>query len=438
MIRLSLASLLILIIVLACSTEGVNESNFEAGDTFTSSNIRVVQLDTATVLMSTIKYDSIITSETTRILVGRYEDPVFGVVESSSYLELLPDGYTIDSEAVFDSLVFYLKHDGYFYNDTLTSLTISFEELSQKLSPSDDGFYNSSNITTKGESLGVISFYPRPNDADSLSVKLNDSLGVGLFENFQSKSIVNSDELKEYFKGFRISAENNNGPVMGYSLSGSGMRLFFSVAEENDVVQDYIDFSINQATSPPPFFNEIIAKEPIEALRSFTSQEENRYSRLTGNQSYIQSGVGIATRIEFPHIQTIHDIGGEGTLLGAVLKVRPTVASYNDLLMLRDTLLVFLVDQNNDITEQLSIEDIASVQGILNRNDEEFNNIYYEIPISSYVEELLLGMRDEKEALLLIPNDFNTSVDRYVLTDGSNNESRTSLEITYAVYGEDE
>mgnify|MGYP001410277659 FL=1 len=142
MIRLSLASLLILIIVLACSNDGVNESNFEAGDTFTSSNIRVVQLDTATVLMSTIKYDSIITSETTRILVGRYEDPVFGVVESSSYLELLPDGYTIDSEAVFDSLVFYLKHDGYFYNDTLTSLTISFEELSQKLSPSDDGFYN--------------------------------------------------------------------------------------------------------------------------------------------------------------------------------------------------------------------------------------------------------------------------------------------------------
>ena len=114
------------------------------------------------------------------------------------------------------------------------------------------------------------------------------------------------------------------------------------------------------------------------------------------------------------------------------------MASYNDLLMLRDTLLVFLVDQNNDITEQLSIEDIASVQGILNRNDEEFNNIYYEIPISSYVEELLLGMRDEKEALLLIPNDFNTSVDRYVLTDGSNDESRTSLEITYAVYGEDE
>ena len=83
------------------------------------------------------------------------------------------------------------------------------------------------------------------------------------------------------------------------------------------------------------------------------------------NQSYIQSGIGIATRIQFPHVKKIHDIPGNGAILDAILKISPTPQTYGDELKLKDSLSVFIVDQNNILTAQLFIGQQVPVIGVI-------------------------------------------------------------------------
>lgn len=427
-----------LLILISCSTDAINSSDFEAGDTFTDSDIRVVQLDTMTVDFSTMKFDSIDTSQSARMLVGKYRDPVFGAVKTASYMELIPSSYYIDADAEYDSITFLLRPDNYYYNDTLQLNTIHIKQLTESLKPADGiNFYNTSTIGFENEDLGTLAYYPRPLATDSLEIKLTDTLGQELFEDLQQKKITTYDEFKNYFYGISVqSGADDNGSVIGFSLT-SNMRLYYSIAGENEHVQYSTDFTINTSSSPLPFFNQISADEPNEYLKTLTDQEINLSSSETDNLSFIQSGIGIATRLEFPNIKTVFDIQGQGTLLDASLKIAPAISSYSDALALRDTLSVFIVDQNNELTSQLISTDGSAAQAILNRDNQEFNDIYYELPLSGYLEGLLSVDQESSDALILLPSNYNSTVDRFVLNTDINTQG-TTLELTYAIYDEDE
>lgn len=399
-------------------------------------------MDTLTVETTTMRFDSINTSQSSRILLGKYVDPIFGKVECSSYFEVLPSNYSIDAESEYDSIALYLKYDKYYYNDTLQNNTVHIKQLKKELKPYDgSAFYNNSSAEYFEDDIGTLTYRPRPMKSDSLEIILNDSIGKGLFDRLQDKSISNSNEFKEYFKGIVLQPdEDDDGSVIGFSLASgaSFIRLYFGISEESERVQDYIDFNINSTSSPVPFFNRIITEEPNEYLRSLTDKEINLSSSDSENRSFIQSGIGIATRIQFPHIKSVYDINGRGTLLGAVLKIKPAVGTYNEQLILRDTLSMYIVDRNNNLTEQLLTGGGVSVRAILNRDNQEFNDIYYEIPLSSYIEKLLLTDRITDEAIILLPNNYNATIDRFVLNGNDQPKYKTILELTYAIYDEDE
>jgi hypothetical protein len=411
-----------------------------AGGTFTDSNIRVVQIDTMDVETYTMKFDSLVTSQASRMLIGNYEDPVFGTVKSSSFAELIPNGYYIDSEAQFDSIVFFLKYDNYYYNDTLQNNTIHIKELSETLKPSDGSdFYNTSKVRFLEEDLGYLVYSPRPLGTDSLYIKLNNSFGADLFEQFQQKKITNSEGFKDYFKGITIQPNGgDNGSIIGFSIASSVMRMYYTISEADSRTQSTLDFTINTTSSPVPFFNQVTVEETSEHLKTLADKEIVLNSSDSENQSFIQSGIGYTTRVEFPNLKTVLDIQGRGTLLKAVLKIKPARGSYDDALQLRDTLSLFMVDQNNDVTTQLLGTDSSGIQAILNRDGEEFNNIYYEIPLTSYIEEILLTDLETEDAIILLPENYNSTVDRFVLIGNDGTNQGIKLELTYAIYDEDE
>tara|TARA_R110002153_G_scaffold129674_1_gene278396 strand:- start:2719 stop:4017 length:1299 start_codon:yes stop_codon:yes gene_type:complete len=425
------------IAVISCSSEIYNDSEFVAGETFTDSNIRLILVDTLTVSTSTMKFDSITTSESTRILTGKYTDSVFGSITASSYMQFLPETYTIDSEAEFDSIVMVLGYDKYYYNDTLQKNTIHIKKINENLKPeSDDYFYNTSNIGYDEDDLGFLEYYPRPLAGDSITITLVDDFGTDVFSKLQEKNIVNSDEYRDYFKGIGIVPDDtDNGSIIGFSKSSENtyLRLYFSTDTADESVQEYIDIQINATTSPIPFFNKITADNPIAPLQTLTNSKVNLESADSNKQSFIESGIGIAMRVQFPHINSLYDIPGNGTILDGVLKIKPVAQSYDDYLKLRDTLAVYVVDQNNNLTETLTSTSYA----ILNRDNQEFNDIYYEISLAYYLEELQLKDRDIDDALILLPIDYNSSVDRFIMSGNGNGENETILELTYGIYDED-
>lgn len=433
----------VLISFQSCSDDSLNSSDFEAGESFTNSNIRVYEIDTVTVSTSTMKFDSLATSSATRMLIGKYNDPVFGKVKASSYAQLLPSSYTIDTDSEFDSIVLYLKPDTYYYNDTLLTNNIKIRRITEDLKPDngEDYFYNTSTVSYEPEDLGSISYTPRPITADSLEIKLSDAFGIEIFENLQDKIIVNDDEFSHLYKGLAfIPDENDDGSIIGFSYdtSSSYVRLYHSIPESDERVQSYTDLQINTSDSPTPFFLSITSEDPIEPLQTLTDKEINLESEDSDNLSFIQSGVGIAMKISFPYIKRLNDIDGSGTILDAVLKIKPAELSYNDNLMLSSSLSVFKVDQNNSLTEQLTVDGSTGVVATLNTDDEEFNEIYYEIPLSSYIDEIITASPDSNESLILFPDDYISEVNRFILQGNSDNSFETVLEITYAIYDDEE
>lgn len=426
----------LLTVLVSCSEDNL-DSEFLAGSAFTDSNIKVILIDTLTIETSTMKFDSINTSTSNRILVGKYTDTVFGNVKTASYFRFIPSSYSIDSDAVFDSLVLHLNYDSYYYNDTLQTNTINVKQLSENIKPNsnDDTFYNTDSLNYGEQNIGSISFLPRPLEADTLEIKIIDSLGLLIFDKLQTKTITTSDEFLDFFKGVSLQAgENDNGSILGFSRNSTAsyMRLYYSIAEEDENVQYNTDFSIDLSSSPTPFFNQITSTEPIDSLATLTDNEINLNSALNEHKSYIQSGIGIATRIQFPTIKSIYNISGDGTILEANLTIKPQLGSYDDKLMLQDSLSLYLVDQNNDISSS------SSIVAILNKDNEEYNDIYYEIPLTTYINNLLETDLETQEAIILLPNNYNSSVDRSVLNSSTSIDYQSVLEITYAIYDEDD
>ena len=318
--------------------------------------------------------------------------------------------------------------------------SIHLKEVSELLEPADgSNFYNTSKVGFLEEDLGYISYAPRPLGTDSLYVKLNDTFGTAIFEQLQQKKITNSEEFKNYFHGITFRpGEDDDGSIVGFSFASSIMRMYYTVPLEDFPIQNTIDFVINTSSSPKPFFNQMSVLETNEYLKTLTDKRIDLKSADSENRSFIQSGIGYTTKITFPNLRTVFGIQGSGTLLNAVLKIKPVKGSYNDELQLRDTLSLYIVDANNDLTQQLSASSSSGVLAILNHYDDEFNDIYYEIPLSSYIETLLLENRDTDEAIILLPNNYNSNVDRFVLVGNGGTDQNTKLELTYAIYDEDE
>ena len=82
--------------------------------------------------------------------------------------------------------------------------------------------------------------------------------------------------------------------------------------------------------------------------------------------------------------------------------------------------------------------DNAAVQATLNRDGQEFNDIYYEIPLTTYIEGILSTERDADYAFILLPENYNSTVDRFVLMGKEGTDQGVKLELTYAIYDEDE
>ena len=82
--------------IFSCGTD-TDAGNFVVGSDYLAINNKVVMIDTLTVEMSTINFDSLITSGQSRILIGNYDDPILGKVKSNSYFQLSASSYALNN-----------------------------------------------------------------------------------------------------------------------------------------------------------------------------------------------------------------------------------------------------------------------------------------------------------------------------------------------------
>lgn len=430
---------LCLLVLASCSMDRENIS-LMVGEEFNDLTTRVLLIDTLQIETSTFKFDSIITSNTTRILVGSYTDPVFGKTSSDSYLELIPtDGdFDLRDDAVYDSIALIMKYDRYFYNDTIPQQRFTVHEVTDQIRSDNAFFYNTTTFPTDTNPIGDIVFEARPTKGDSLHISLNHAYGQLLFDRLEDNTINDIDDFLNRYNGIHIRPDAQNTSVLGFSPSPENtfVRLYYKVPDEIEDQEYEKDFSVNSVK----LFNHIESDRSGTIFQNLNDQETSISSAETDHKSYIQAGTGIALKVEIPHIKNLFDVAGEnGVLMSAKLRFKPSLNSYTEQLTIRDSLLTFILDQNTEVASQLFQLSGEPVYATMEDQNDEFNTLTYNVPIDFFVQTKLEERFEQNTSLSFYPITFNSAVDRFIIDgEGSSNSRKIILEITYAVYEEEE
>ena len=430
------------IAIISCGTD-TDAGEFVVGSDYLAVNNKVVLIDTMTVEMSTVNFDSLVTSSQNRMLIGNYDDPIFGKVKSATYFQLLPSSYSLntgtgsDTDAtnyVLDSISMILKYDNYYYGDTTKVQTFDIHRLTQKVKPNtdDNQFYNNSTLTYDAESLGTISYKPRPTEKDSINIKMSQTFGEALFQKLKKREITDFDSFSEYLKGLVIvPSTSNSSSVIGFNIS-SKMRMYYSKSQSDTEESLIIDFTISEAAKQ---FNSISLDKTGTLIQNLPDSSNRLSSLTTNNQGFIQAGTGVACRIDFPNIKQLNQISENGAIVDAQLILKPVNNTYSDKYPLADSLKVYTADNLNRIGGNLLNSAGSVVFGLLNKKSDEFNeNIGYSISIGSFLQKEMLKKSDSRGALILTLPEIYKAVGRIVLGDQKNLNNKIQLKIYYISY----
>ena len=424
----------------SCQTDNL-DGDFVIGSDYLSINNKVLLIDTLTVDVSTINFDSLVTSNQSRILIGNYTDPILGKVKSESYLELTPDTYNLGSSSdtetvnyVFDSIAMILKYNRYYYGDTTKTQTLNIHQLTQKIKPNidDDSFYNNSTLTHYSNSIGSRTFYPRPIGKDSVNIQMDASFGKNLFDKLKNNEITNSDEFNNYFKGIVIKPSTaNSSNVVGFTTA-CVMRMYYRQANANSEETYTKDFKIADLTKQ---FNNISLDKTGTIIENLPDSRNKLASELTNNSAFVQSGTGVACRIDFPFIKQLKYISEKGAIVDAELIIKPIKNSASALYPIKDSLQVYECDNLNRISKILTNSDGSQMLAKLNTTPDEFNeNIGYKINIGPFLYQEMKKTYANKSSLILTFPNISKGVNRIVLGNQKNAENKLKLKIYYISY----
>lgn len=438
--RYFIIGILSLIFISSCAKD---DTIYEVGSDFLETNIQVRVLDTFAIKTGTFKLDSLITSGTSRILVGNVSDENLGHLTAKSYLQLITSTYAISKDAVFDSIGMILNYDTYYYGDTTKVQTYKLHQITEDFEPEEGtSFYNTSSLKYNTKSLGEITFTPKPNrETDSLFIKMDDVLGEEIFDKIVDNDINNSDDFLQYFKGLAIVPDATiNSHVLGFNVlptentaGNSSMRLYYTINDDDSEDNSYfVDFVI---TSTAKQFNQISADLSSSTLKGFTNSEEIKQSTSTNNLIFSQSGTGVSARIEIPSIKNLLEISNNSTALSAQLTFNPLKGSYNANNPLPETLSIYIVDHKNRIIKELTDIDGNIANAILTKEDSEFDeNTFYTVDLSGFVEEILFLETNLNYALMIQYQNYTNNVNNLIIENNVSTNNKVKLSVKYLNY----
>jgi hypothetical protein len=329
--RRSMIAVLWLMWVLFVSGCKNNPESSSLGKEFVESQTTVSLIDTFSVSLSTVIFDKVVTSGGGCILIGNYHDDIFGTITCDSYFQLgVPESYDVQSNDIYDSLHLVLQYNKNFFGDTTKSQRIVVNQLTQNIVFDDEGVITSNaSFTFDPNAVGSIVYIPRPKGStDTLAIRIDDAIGLDLFGKLEENSEIMTDNtlFRDYFHGLVLRAdEDYEGSIVGFTTSKQEAKLVLftrkaTSLEENDIVFGLEDYARQ--------FNNIVHDFKSTKLQSLTQQRYRLSSSLTGGLSFLQGGIGLAIRVDFPSFQEALLFKGM-TMLAAQLSIFPEKNSYD-------------------------------------------------------------------------------------------------------------
>lgn len=433
-LSIPLCFILILLSVLCSSCSNVNE--FSLGSDFVESQTNMILTDTFRVDLSTVVMDSLSTSATKVALAGDYKDNECGKISCSGYFEVgLPTYPDISEKAEFDSCTFFLSYSRYFFGDTTALMSLSLHQLTENISLNSNGSLNNvSKFKYANEPILTRLFHPNPTSADSIIRFPAYEFGKNLFTLFKNKdvNISNSALFLDYIKGFVLTSGNDkNNVVLGFVADSAHtyFTIYYHVTEET-VIKHVIKVKLSGETRQ---FNNIQHNFANSSLAAIDTAANHRLtSSQTDNRSFMQAGIGLFPKIQFPTLQDIFQ-KNRWKILKAELVIVPVKGSYDHFSLPED---LYLYDTDKHNSNNGYIKDLYGneVKGTFVLDKLYNENTSYTFDITYFmVKELADYYFDYDHGILLgvVQNKLYSTIDRLEV---ENKTPRVKLKLYYVTY----
>lgn len=246
-------------------------------------------------LSSVLVLDDYVTSNPYRngasyIMTGGYQDALLGNTKVNAFSQLqLSQEYVDLSDIIIDSSYLELDYN-YAYGDTNQTQTLEVYQLTSAIDASVSYFANSTEPTYSGL-LGSASFKARPVTSTNIRIPISDNTFL--------TSIINGPKNNASFvndvKGLAFIPVDNNGAIIRINLSSSLSRLFIYYKQSNVSKVYELNFTGKR------YFT-VHQDRSATGLSSLVNGYDAINSALTSNNSYIQSGTGLRTKVTFPYL----------------------------------------------------------------------------------------------------------------------------------------
>jgi len=436
---------IIVLLLLIIGTIACKKVDIQFGSDFVDvGTTQVIKVDTFSAELSNVFVDSFATSGLGTTLIGGYKDPIFGTIATQTYFEVAPPSYEdIYDNVLFDSLTLILKLNKSFYGDTTTPVHIDVSRVTDKIEPYDNGstLYNVNSFNVAPTFLGSKDVIINPNQTDTIYIKLDPALGQEILNMHTRKSdtVKTSETFLNYFKGLRISSNNNSQLVFGCSDSAK-LRIQYR-KKDLYLINKNIDFTIINKNLH--FTNISVDRSTgsanIKDLGNGTGQVKEKSSRLSDNVAYCQSAGSVITKIKFPTAKDILKAPNFAKILKASLILRPVAGSYNRTFFLPPSLRLSTTTALNkigtDLTELTSSGSQQTQTGNLYTDYAYGVSTTYTYDVTSYIKYAITNPNNDYDGLLISPpsGSYETLFNRVAFGNRLNNipNSKVELQIYY-------
>ncbi|KAI9430566.1 hypothetical protein F5148DRAFT_1296273 [Russula earlei] len=443
----------ILLISLICAGTACTKVDVNFGGEFVDNSLsQIIKTDTIAPVLSTVYLDSFPTSAKGVTLVGGYTDPIFGRIDTKTYLEVAPPSTSAPyTNATFDSLSIIFKINHTYYGDTTKPVHIDVYQLSDYITPpiTSSSLYNidqfpvSNFLGGRDILISPTKVYPYPGilPTDTFTIRLSDALGKTLLKKLQTPGdpdMISAATFLQYFKGLRISSNAATNLVLGCKDSVI-MRLSYQKADlypvhlNADFVlsnssHHFTNISVNRTGTP-------LATLPLKKVILSTAPGAD-------SAAYTQAAAGAMTKITFPTLRSVLQAQNFVSIVKAVLIVRPVKGTYDNGFYLPSQLNLATTDLYNQPGGALSapsaVGGVSSSFGTLYL-DYLGENTGYTYDISSYIKAIVNDPSPDhinNNGLLLVPPSpaFETQFSRIVVGNSFNAYpyNKIELQVYYA------
>lgn len=412
------------------------ENNY--GDDLVESAFRNILVDSCTVTVTSTIIDSLETTGQELALVGRYTHPLWGTVSACAYLPYSVPTYDTEADEVvrLDSLVLTLSYGGYSIGDTTQPMRLTVHRLLEKVILNDNGYlYNNSSFDYDPEPIAAYTFKPKPGDSERLEIRLPDELGKDMLTRLHNRdNALSGDRFEDYFKGLVVVPDPGVcRNIVSFSVGDTASALILRYSIEDALAQE--DECVISPKTETQFYHVDHDRTGTE-MESLPAKNVEVASSELGNRGVLFGGIGWYSRLGFPHLNEILQQGERVSIESAYLRVYPEPGTWSDFNPLPDSLFLYIIDENNVVTDAVTDYLGTEVQsGTLVKDDSFDENTFYYFDISTFLQEELGAFGKYKHNLQLVfENDTYTQTFRNLTFSDQEGRSPIVLQLTYKVY----